>query len=501
MKYVACSILLLASACGDSGVEPAPTGSRHITQGGAQDIALFRSIVARGQVPAPETLDDVGFFAEYATDLPPADCGEDVCLHPMLAVAPRFDGGNWTMAFVGLNSPVDPASVERPPMHVVVALEKSAYTRAVDSWAEAGVRSLAAQLRPEDRISLVAFDFEAALVLHGARPGEIGSALPIVRSSFGPRARVALYDGLARAAEATELEGFDGETRILLVSSGHASMGISSPERILGLAEALVEQQIGISVIGAGDFVNGLVADIGDLGAGRYAYAEDGADLEQLLATEAELSLIPLATHFELEVVASPGYRVGRIYGARRAAALDDRAWLSSPALFLGRHADATPGEGRRGGGGGLFVELIADASADVAPGAAAFTLNASWTSADGLTTGTVRPVMNALAPGQNPDDMWPEFTTPEHGNVFMMLNMYLALKTAVDFYDAGDCARSLGVIDLMAPSVEGWQVRNGNPEIWADFDLLLDLRDNAEAACTETPVPPSFFEGSCFML
>lgn len=501
MKYLACLGVLLALACGESGATPAPNGSRHITQGGAQDIALFRSIVARGEVPAPETLDDVGFFAEHAADLPPADCGEDVCLHPMLAVAPRFDGGNWTMAFVGLNSPVDPATIERPPMHVVVALEKSSHLSTVESWAEAGVRSLAARLRPEDRISLVAFDFEADLRLHGARPSEIESALPILRPAFGPRASVALYDGLATAADAAELEGFSGETRILLITSGRASEGITAPERILGLAESLARRQIGISVIGAGNFENGLVADIGDLGAGRYAYAENGTDLQDLLETEAELSLIPLATDFELEVVAAPGYRVGRIYGARRAAALDDRAWLASPALFLGRHADATPGEGRRGGGGGLFVELIADASADVAPGAAAFTLNASWTSTDGLTTSTVRPVMNALAPGQNPDDMWPEFTAPEHGNVFMMLNMYLALKTAVDFYDAGDCARSLGVIDLMAPSVEGWQVREPNPEIWADFDLLLDLRDNAEASCSETPVPPAFFAGSCFML
>ena len=405
------------------------------------------------------------------------------------------------MAFVGLNSPVDPATFERPPMHVVVALERSRYTRAIDASAEAGVRALARQLRSEDRISLITFNDGVEVRLHGAHPEEVESLPPLSSLLSSMRDRIALYDGLARAAEATELDGFAGETRVLLVTSGHANRGITAPERILGLAESLAQQQIGISVVGAGDFNNGIVADIGDLGAGRYAYAENGPDLEGLLEDEAALSLIPLATNFELEVVAAPGYRVGRVYGARRATVFEDRAWLSSPALFLGRHEDAAPGEGRRGGGGGLFVELIADAEADIAPGAAAFTLNATWTDVDGLTTTTARPVMNALAPGENPDDMWPEFTAPEHANVFMMLNMYLALKNTVQLYDDGDCARSLGVVEMFSPSVEGWQVRHGNAEIWEDFELLLDVRDNVEASCTETPVPPSFFEASCFVL
>lgn len=71
--------------------------------------------------------------------------------------------------------------------------------------------------------------------------------------------------------------------------------------------------------------------------------------------------------------------------------------------------------------------------------------------------------------------------------------------KTAVDFYDAGDCALSLGVVDMMAPSVETWQVEYRSEEIWADFELLLDLRDNVQSSCADTPVPPNWFEGSCF--
>ncbi len=497
MRILACLIAaMVCGACGDSETtSPGPDGTRHVTQGGAQDIAEFRSIVSQGRVPAPETLDDVGFFAEHAADLPPADCGEDVCLHPMLAVAPRFNGGNWTMAFVGLNTPVDPALSERPPMHVVAIVEDSLFTR----FENVPLEAMGAALQPDDRISVIQMSERAEVVARAVIPAELSTALTSV-TPMPQNYAVGLYDGLATASDLIEREGFEGETRVVLVSSGHATAGITAPGRIVGLAEAMAQNRIGISVIGTGSpFENGLIAQVGDLGAGRYAYAQT-RELRTLLAQEAQLSLVPLATNFSIQVHPEAGYRVGRIYGARRAGVLDGDAWLASPALFVGRRAEG-PSTGRRGGGGGLFVELIADSGTDIGPNQTAFTLHANWTSSDGRTIERTIPVINERAPGQNPDEFWPEFTAPEHGNVFMMLNMYLALKTAVDFYDAGDCARSLGVVDMMAPSVETWQVEYRSEEIWADFELLLDLRDNVQSSCADTPVPPNWFEGSCFGL
>ena len=60
-----------------AAVAPPSGGSANVVQGGPQDFAEFRAIVAAGGIPAPETLDPVGFFAEHAMDLPPADCGQD----------------------------------------------------------------------------------------------------------------------------------------------------------------------------------------------------------------------------------------------------------------------------------------------------------------------------------------------------------------------------------------------------------------------------------------
>src|SRR5688500_5463670 len=238
MKRLACVGLGLTGlliACGSDTApsaregDPVPTGSRGVTMGGAQDIAHFRSIVAAGGVPGSETLDPVGFFAEHALDLPPSTCGEAVCLHPTLAVAPRFDGSNWTMAYVALGSSLDPATLPRPPVHVALALERSSGgTEAAWGAVETGVRALVAGLRDEDRVSLVVFGDRARVMVREApaRGTEIAGALAALAAE--PRedsfdGRVALYDGLAASAELGD--GFAGAKRVLLMTTGHATCG------------------------------------------------------------------------------------------------------------------------------------------------------------------------------------------------------------------------------------------------------------------------------------
>ncbi|MFW5921404.1 MAG: hypothetical protein ACOCUS_06145 [Polyangiales bacterium] len=499
----------LAVGCGSSdSTEPATRdGSHGVTQGGPQDIARFREIVASGSVPSPDTLDPVGFFAEHAVDLPPADCGRDVCLHPMLAVAPRFDGGNWTMAYVGMNSPLDPSTLERPPLHLVVAYERTRYTAEQQEAVETGLDALVGQMRPEDRLSLVVFGRNADVRLRGAEPSraEVGRALLDARDGSVSEA-AGLYDAIAVSGRVAQgLEGFDGSSRILLLSSGHADAGITDPERVLEAAAAYAQQGTALNVVGIGeDYRPALPQQLGELGIGNWARAEDAADLEEILRAEGATTMFPLATGFELRIEPAAGYGVGRIYGARRATAQGGEARLGSPALFLGHRTGADDVEdGRRGGGGGLFVELLADpaAAADIGAGQPAYTLTASWTSSTGEPVSIRRTVVNELPPAQNPDGMWPSFSAPEHGKPFMMLNMYLALRATTRFHEAGDCARSQGVVDMMVPSVEGWQERYDDPDIAADYELLLGLRGNVSASCTQRPLEPDYFAGSCMYL
>ncbi|WP_437688827.1 hypothetical protein [Sorangium sp. So ce176] len=517
MNLVSLGLCAAAVGCStqDSAVEGGlvPTGSVNVAQGGAQDISEFRALVKAGKVPALDTLDPVGFFAEHAIDLPDADCGKDVCIHPFLAVAPRFNGGNWTMAFVAMNTGVDPSTLERPPVHLAIAVESSSFANIDEDALDAGMQGLLASLRPEDRVSVIRYGEKAERHAFLAAPGsaELARLIADRRLGGGAGELVGLYEGIAAAEKAFDegdAAGFEGAHRVLLLTSGHATRGITDPDHILALGEALVEDGTAFGVIGVGEsFLVRIPSALGSMGAGTYAYALDAGDLGGLLSEEGKTTLFPLATEFSLEVIPSAGYTVGRIYGTKRATADATGAALEMPALFIGQRDGATDvGGSRRGGGGGLFVELLADPSLadDIGPDKAAFQVTADWSSArDGAAQEVDTTLRNALPPGQNPDSMWWNISDGGSGKPYMMLNMYLALRGALDFYQAGDCRRSLGVIEMMKPSVGAWLGAYSDTDIQDDNNLMLTLQQNIENACRESqsstePTPPFDFEGGC---
>jgi Ca-activated chloride channel family protein len=495
------SVAMFAACADQSGpgslaAPPTLMGTRGVSQGGPQDIAQFRTIVAAGAVPSPSTLDATGFFAEHALDLPPATCGSAVCLNPMLAVAPRFNGGNWTMGFVALSTAVDPETLPRAPLHLVVAVT----TSAAYSGLNRGLASVFAGLRADDRVSLIVPGEYPRLAVHGARPDD--PRLTVVAP--GAALEGALYETLAEASHAIEsIEGFTGASRVILVTSGASSRFAADGARIVALGEAMVRRGVALSVIGAGRNYDATVpAALGSLGAGTYAYATSDTDMENILRAEGETRLTPLAVDFRLRVTAAPGYHIGRIYGVRRAKVDGGVAVLDAPALFIGSRMGARDvGGGRRGGGGGLFVELIADASVSVGRDMPAFRAEAVWRDPrDGAMAMSSTEARNALAPGQNPDGMWPAFSDEGRAKAFMMLNMYLALNASVRFYDDGDCARAQGVIDMMDTSVEVWNRRLPDPDLEADAQLLQSLRNNLATRCrATTPVLPITYSLGCF--
>jgi Ca-activated chloride channel family protein len=510
-RLVALGALCALAGCSDAGSSTPATspGSRGVTQGGAQDIAYFRSIVESGEVPRPDTIEPVGFFAEHALDLPPADCGDAVCMHASLAVAPGIDGAsNWTMAFVALNSPVDPRAIARPDTHVVLVIEDTTRTLMGETGGRIdiseAIRAFTSELLARDRLSIVRVGSRVEVLAHGVAPTDavVGSA----PSSFdGADTSAALYDGLARASQlVTDISDFEGASRVVVVTSGVADAGITDSMRIVALGEALARNGVGVSVVGIGEsYRPELAMQISEGGGGSYYFAEDIDDLEQILTLEGRTSLFPLATDFELVVEAAAGYRIGRVYGARRAWAEQVAAHLESPVLMVGNRTGSEDiEEGRRGGGGGLFVELIADASlrGEIGPGAPAYTARATWTDASsGLPVSQETVVLNGLAPSENPSGMFPFFSDPVRGKAFMMLNMYLSLRTASELFHEGSCGESLGVVPALEQTYQAWQVEYDNdPDIEADWMLLSALSANVQTRCTAAPIVPNVPMG-CF--
>ena len=278
---IASAVLALLGCASDTASAPSTTptlnGTRGVTQGGPQDIAEFRAIVGRGEIPSPTTLDATGFFAEHAFDLPPADCGSAVCLAPMLAVAPRFDGRNWTMGFVALSTSVDPATLPRPPLHLVIAVT----TAERSNGAARGLAAMVASLRPDDRVTLIEPGPYPRVTMFGRPAREVSLAL----SGVGGTSAGAVYESLAEASQAIDtLPGFTGSARVVLITSGPDNSYVRDAGRIVALGEALARRGVALSVIGTGTNYRAEVpAALGALGAVLSLAGREGGLPERVM--------------------------------------------------------------------------------------------------------------------------------------------------------------------------------------------------------------------------
>ena len=72
LPMVGCMMADDSAFAGDGGDGGGDGPDSGVGQGGAQDFGLFREILLAGDIPGPDTIDDLGFFAEHKIDLPDA---------------------------------------------------------------------------------------------------------------------------------------------------------------------------------------------------------------------------------------------------------------------------------------------------------------------------------------------------------------------------------------------------------------------------------------------
>ncbi|MBU1896325.1 VWA domain-containing protein, partial [Myxococcota bacterium] len=333
---------------------PPSTG---IGQGGGQDFGLFRQILEAGALPGLGTLDAIGFFAEHKLDYPAANCGEDICVHPLLGVGlDFFNQAPFYLLQIGMNSPLKPNEMEKPPLNLVLSIDVSGSMAGESLDAvKRGLRRMLPGLRPQDKLSIVTYSDEAEVLFQGmtiASQGTLTAAVELLQPLGGTN----IYDGLFVAYQvALEQRAEGDETRVLLLSDGMITQGIPDPTRLLTLATAHARQGIGLTTIGVGrEFDVDLMRGLSEVGAGGFYFLENPSAVDEVFLQEIQTFMVPVALNARLEVKVDEGHRVRGAYGVRGWDNGVRSGGVSMPVLFLaGRQSAGEPtGEGRRGGGG-----------------------------------------------------------------------------------------------------------------------------------------------------
>jgi Ca-activated chloride channel homolog len=475
---------------GDGGGGTLPPGAG---QGGSQDFGLFRQILLQGGIPGPETIDDVGFFNEHKIALPLPDCGHEVCIHGMLGVMGNMiNGANCTVIMAGMNTPVDPEQVERPPLNLGLAIDTSgSMVGQPISATRNGLEQMLEALTPEDRVTLVSFSYEAHTLVENV-PGDAPELAAAIQS-LQPGGGTNIYDGLRETLELVDAHALpDTQNRVILLSDGIATDGITNDDKIVNLAGAYAETGLSLSTIGLGSsFDVELMRALGEVGGGAFYFVEEPSAVEEIFVEEVEFFLIPLAEQVEISVDVGLGYDLRGIYGTRLYEMQGNHASIEIPTLQIAHRTSSNDSEhGRRGGGGALIFEVIpsGDAPADV--GSIDFSYRVPGTQE--IVQQQVE-INSPLQPWETPEDGYFEGDSVEKS--FVMLNIYIAFELAAEHASVGNDPTALAILRALRTAAGAWVAQTPDADIEDDLlyvDLFiqnLEARQNPQQS--PEPVPP----------
>jgi Ca-activated chloride channel family protein len=457
------------------GSTASPGTFANVGTGGGQDFAAFRSALAAGLIPSPSTLDASGFFAEHYTSLPPPTCGQTFCLHGLLSISPDLArGGQWTLLQMGMNSAVDPATVTKPPLDLVVVLDRSGSMAAANKidFAKQGIELLVDNLGDADTFTFIAFDDRVEKLFGPARVAD-KAAIKTIVAAVGPRGGTDIYGGLEAGYKAALMNGDETQQRrVIFLTDGLPTAGVTDKTQIATMSAGYNDQHIGLTTIGLGGDVDAaLLRGLSEQGGGNFYFVEKPAAVQEVFTDELAFFVAPIAYDLELTFGELPAYKVKQVYGTNLWRAQAGGGSVRIPSVFLVSRTSTMPDAtgGRRGGGSAIIAELAANPSA--IPGAGSCDvakLHLSYR-LPGSSTIETQDAAIAYDVGAVPTVEDAYYSSRDVEKNTIILGLYVALRDATALAQT-DPGAANAALTAFSPKF------NARIAGWADEDLLSDV-------------------------
>ena len=307
---------------GDAGGAPETNGDKAsigLKPGGAQDIALFRHLVALGKVPAANQMTIEGWLNEHDTLLPAASPDRPIDLHALAGLfTPSADLSPEIAVQIGFNSALsaDELLTEKVAMAVVVDRSGSMHGERIERL-RATLRDLTGALPEATWFSLVAFGAEAEVIwgpalLDAQSVAALHAAIDTLEAGGGTNLAAGLSSGLAALEQPPA--GYTAR-HLLLFSDGAPTVGVTNPQEIIALGSAAAQAKTTISTvaIGADADTQLLLALVGKGGAAISV--GDLSTLPARVAAEVLTLLPPVVDSLWLQFELADGFHSPELYG------------------------------------------------------------------------------------------------------------------------------------------------------------------------------------------
>lgn len=204
------------------------------------------------------------------------------------------------------------------PLNLVLVIDKSGSMAAEDKMSRVkdSLRTMTTKLRPDDIISIVAFDSSAEVLYPANRVGD-GYNLRQAIDCLAPGGSTNLHSGLMLGyAQAKKHFRADATNRVILLTDGIANIGVTEPHRIAAESSEFNGQGIDLSTIGVGlELNNDLLRTLARSGRGLYHFISDAKDINKVFVNEVQSLISSVAKTVQVRIEYGPGLHLEKIYG------------------------------------------------------------------------------------------------------------------------------------------------------------------------------------------
>jgi Ca-activated chloride channel homolog len=201
--------------------------------------------------------------------------------HPVTPTA-----ASTALLLVSMRAPEMP--LKRRPLHLAIVLDRSGSMGGTPlATAKAALSKFLDQLIPQDRLTLVAFNDQVE-VLAKAMPAAEKWALHGAIASIEADGMTNLSGGWLAAAEAViaaRAEGMD--SRIVVLTDGHANQGLLEPAAFASVADGLRGQGVTTTTVGIGaEYDETVLSSIAAHGGGNEHHVDGTDEIGPILSAE-----------------------------------------------------------------------------------------------------------------------------------------------------------------------------------------------------------------------
>lgn len=268
--------------------------------------ANVRRFLKDGHLPPAEAVRTEEMINYFRYDYPrPTDRTQPFSVTTDVATTPW--NPDTRLLRIGLRG-YDVATEARPRANLVFLVDVSGSMNSQDKLplVKSALTTLADQLRPDDRVSIVVYAGAAGVVLEPtANKAYVRAALDCLSAggSTAGGAGVKLAYDIARA---NFVKG--GINRIFLATDGDFNVGVSDNKALEAMVKANREDGITLTTLGFGEgnYNEAMMERIADVGNGNYAYIDSAMEAQKVLDDELSATMVTIAKDVKVQVEFNP---------------------------------------------------------------------------------------------------------------------------------------------------------------------------------------------------